>query len=177
VQATDADNDSLTYLWEFPDGTRSDQRAFSRTFALGGTWRIRITVSDGKTSASSELSLTMKTMTGLWDFRGTSADPNANLGYVERLELTQSAGAISGIRHSVFSFGEYHCPLTGTVRATPPQVSIDVPECRTSTGGVYGAARWDFQSDADINTLVGTGQARNPMTGQVNPSFVTIRRQ
>lgn len=67
VQASDADNDPLTYLWEFPDGTQSNQRAFSRVFQLGGTWRIRVTVSDGKAAASSEMTLEMKTLTGSWD--------------------------------------------------------------------------------------------------------------
>jgi hypothetical protein len=66
VQASDSDNDRLTYLWEFPDGTTSDEPTFTRVIQHAGVYTIRVNVSDGKLSTTSELSLNLQTVTGDW---------------------------------------------------------------------------------------------------------------
>jgi glucose/arabinose dehydrogenase len=44
--STDPQNNPLTYLWEFPDGTTSTRGITSKTFSVAGTYDIRLTVKD-----------------------------------------------------------------------------------------------------------------------------------
>ena len=44
--STDPQNNPLTYLWEFPDGSTSTRGVTSRTFSIAGTYLIRLTVTD-----------------------------------------------------------------------------------------------------------------------------------
>jgi hypothetical protein len=144
VQASDADNDPLTYLWEFPDGSRSDQRAFTRVFLLGGTWRIRVTVSDSNTSTSSELTLEMKTMSGSWQFvRGTP---------VAQFDLVQSGSTLEGEFFNL-STPDARCRTTGTFRAAAPQVQMTNSNCSR-----LSPTAWTLTIGTDVDTLTGTLQ-------------------
>jgi hypothetical protein len=145
VQASDADNDPLTYLWEFPDGSRSDQRAFTRTFQLGGTWNIRVTVSDGKTSTSSELTMNMKTLSGRWTL------PTSTTTFYE---LSQGGSGISGT-YTFFSSGNgqsFTCPITGSVRVGG-LVTLHVPYCRTTGTGYLPDIYSDCEVDSSVDVL------------------------
>lgn len=170
VQASDADNDQLTYLWEFPDGTRSDQRAFSRTFQLGGTWRIRVTVSDGKTSASSELSLNMKTITGSWDVKRTDGTALTN---IQTMVFSQNGSSISGVHAS--SDSSTSCPLSGSIRPNEPQLVFDVPECPKTLNGRPTTQFANVYELRMIDTDTFEGPTRIPRLGL--SAIVTIRRQ
>lgn len=44
--STDPQNEPLTYLWEFSDGTTSTRALTSKTFSLAGTYPVRLTVRD-----------------------------------------------------------------------------------------------------------------------------------
>lgn len=170
VQATDADDDPLTYLWEFPDGSRSDQRAFTRTFHLGGTWRIRITVSDGKTSTSSELTLEMKTFTGTWEMIPGSVTA------VVQIDLVQSGNTITGRFFNVQS-PEIPCLVRGSVRQAAPQLQFDTYQCTAvvrANGSIatLTPAAYVFTLGSDIDTLTGTGQIL-----QEAPRPFTLRRR
>jgi hypothetical protein len=147
VQASDADSDTLTYLWEFPDGSTSDQRALTRIFREGGLHTIRINVRDGRTTTSVELTLTMKTMTGTWAY---SAGPTTTF------VLNQNGTSISGTNSGGTPGGSYTCPLTGSVRSSAPHVILDRPDCRISDRGTLASARFEFQAaDAAIDILSG----------------------
>ena len=154
VQASDPDNDQLTYFWEFPDGTTSDQRSFSRIFQLGGTHNIRITVRDATTSTSRELSFEMKTLTGRWDQLNTGPA-------VIFLSVEQHGSSLSGTMSVVGPQG-FTCPLTGSLRPSPPHVILDI-SCRNSLS--IGSApplqittqyRVELQLDADFSAWSGT---------------------
>jgi hypothetical protein len=167
VQASDADSDPLTYLWEFPDGTRSDQRAFSRIFQLGGTWRIRVTVSDGKTSTSSELTLNMKTLTGTWDDVGPLTS-----GYTRFVVLNQNGSSITGAMTMLGAEISLNgCPVTGSIRPGQPQIVWDSPACpNTSSSTNVFPSRAELNLGSDTDTLVGlfgtpsVGRIGYPMT-------------
>ncbi len=51
--ATDADNNSLTYSWDFGDHTTGDQANMSHNYAKAGEYSARLTVSDGNAVAFS----------------------------------------------------------------------------------------------------------------------------
>jgi PKD repeat protein len=53
--STDPDGDSLTYTWDFGDGTTGSGRNVTKTYATAGTFAAKLTVSDGRgASAVSE---------------------------------------------------------------------------------------------------------------------------
>jgi hypothetical protein len=150
VQATDPDNDQLTYLWEFPDGTRSDQRSFSRVLQLGGTHNSRITVHDGTTSTSREFSFEMKTLSGQWaDSRGARV-----------WSLVQNGSTVTGTMPST------DCALTGSLRAGAPQLILDA-SCRYTVNHngqqiAHGTHDYhlELQLDAVMSGLSGTERVR-----------------
>lgn len=57
ANATDADNDPLTYSWTFGDGTTSIDANPVHTYAQPGTYVASLTVSDGKDQASGSLTI------------------------------------------------------------------------------------------------------------------------
>jgi mono/diheme cytochrome c family protein len=59
--STDADNDPLTYSWDFGDGTLADGVMPTHTYVLGGTYEVTLVVNDGQ--ASSDPSVTTATIT------------------------------------------------------------------------------------------------------------------
>lgn len=59
ANATDADNDPLTYLWDFGDSTTSTQANPSHTYTAAGTYTASLTVSDSEDTASYSLTITV----------------------------------------------------------------------------------------------------------------------
>jgi glucose/arabinose dehydrogenase len=51
-RAADADSQSLTYLWDFGDGTLSIEPSPTHVYAKAGVYLARVTVSDGSSSGS-----------------------------------------------------------------------------------------------------------------------------
>jgi len=150
VQATDSDDDQLTYLWEFPDGSTSDQRSFSRVFQIGGTHNSRITVHDGTTSTSREFSFEMKTLNGQW----------SDSGGIRVLSLAQNGSTITGLMPL------NDCSLTGSVRAAAPQLILDAA-CRYTVNHngqqiAHGTREYhmELQLDAVMSGLSGTERVR-----------------
>ncbi len=47
-KSTDADNDTLTYAWDFGDGKSSTEKSPSHTYAKEGSYTVKLTVSDKK---------------------------------------------------------------------------------------------------------------------------------
>jgi hypothetical protein len=156
VQATDPDNNALTYLWEFPDGSTSDQRAFSRVFNLGGTHNSRITVRDGRDSTSREFSFEMKTVSGDWD-------DQVHKGKI--FSFSQNGSSISGtMRWDILGV---NCPLTGTLRSSAPQLILEIPPCSraiTHNGQQIATTTQEFRLelalDAAMSGLSGTENER-----------------
>lgn len=145
VQASDADNDTLTYVWEFPDGTTTNQPAFTRVFQHGGVYTIRVNVGDGKTSTRREMTLDMKTMIGGWIV-------SSNL----TLSLNQSGSSIFGTYRTFVA----ECPMTGSIRSGG-FVTLQAPRCPYffALQGVwyeYPQYRWELQPSTDGNNFVGT---------------------
>ncbi len=57
VGSSDADNDPLTYAWDFGDGTSGTGVTTSRTFTAEGARTVTLTVDDGTTTARTERSV------------------------------------------------------------------------------------------------------------------------
>ena len=69
ASATDADGDSLTYTWDFGDGTSATGAAVVHTYGnVSGERSTRLTVSDGRGgSASDTRPVTVGNLTGYWE--------------------------------------------------------------------------------------------------------------
>lgn len=57
--SSDPDGDALTYAWDFGDGTSEDGESVSHTYDTDGEYEVVLTVSDGESSATAELSVTV----------------------------------------------------------------------------------------------------------------------
>lgn len=67
--ASDPDNDSLTYSWNFGDGAAAGTTV-THVFTNVGTLAVRLTVSDGLATTTVTGSVTSRTLTGRWRFSG-----------------------------------------------------------------------------------------------------------
>ncbi len=95
----DADNDTLSYSWDFGDGTpASTQQNPSHTYTAGGTYAAKVTVSDGKggTVTSDPLSVVV-TGGGPPQSTSTTGGITATVGSVLAITLSNTAtfGAIT----------------------------------------------------------------------------------
>jgi cytochrome c len=68
ASATDADGDSLTYVWDFADGTSATGAAVVHTYGnVFGLRSARLTVSDGRGGTASDTrAVTVGNLSGLW---------------------------------------------------------------------------------------------------------------
>jgi len=56
----DVDNDSLTFTWDFDDGTDETGPVVEHTYNETGAYQVMLTVSDGENSSSGHLTVTVK---------------------------------------------------------------------------------------------------------------------
>ncbi|MDD3493628.1 MAG: PKD domain-containing protein [Candidatus Thermoplasmatota archaeon] len=56
----DIDSDTLTYHWDFDEGTVADTPVVEQTFTEKGTYQVTLTVSDGQLEATDRLTVTVK---------------------------------------------------------------------------------------------------------------------
>ena len=58
--ASDADGDTLTYRWDFGDGSTGAGALVEHAYAKAGTYTAVVTVSDGTESVTDSVTLTFK---------------------------------------------------------------------------------------------------------------------
>jgi len=107
ASATDADSDSLTYMWEFGDGTDGTGAAVVHTYGskVSGERGARLTVSDSRGgSATDTRAVTVGNLSGHWEgyvFPGSLGGPY----WIVTLGLSQGVnGATTG---GCFATGPY----------------------------------------------------------------------
>lgn len=59
-ESADPENDLLTYLWSFGDGTTADSSTPTKTFPVAGTYSVTLTVADGTLSSTETREMTVK---------------------------------------------------------------------------------------------------------------------
>lgn len=120
--AEDADGDTLTYLWNFGDGTSANGAAASHTFLTAGNFLVSLTVSDGHAgtaSASLSVSVVAATDSGTGGGAtpppgGTSGDTGGNGGTLLPLKVLKLAGSAK-----FSSSGKDSCSLSAILEHMP----------------------------------------------------------
>jgi PKD domain-containing protein/PEGA domain-containing protein len=139
--ASDPDGDSLTYSWDFGDGSTGTGQTTTKVYSASGTMNVTLTVSDGKKDATATTSVTVRSLTGIWTgFSPAYGNTTAS--------LTQTGSSISG------SWTDQGIPptasITGSVTASAQPVLLNL----LFTDGTR--ATYTASVSADVNTLSGT---------------------
>ncbi len=154
--ATDPDNDTLSYLWDFGDGTPvvTGNGGVTATHAFGaaGTFLTKVTVDDGKGNkvTSGTVQTKINSITGTW--KGTITGSGSPIAFT--MTLTQNSNGTS--------FGTYSDP------EGPGQVGGGINPVNASL--TLTVTQPPFAPFIFTATLSGDG---NTMTGVVNQSGFT----
>lgn len=141
--ASDPDGDSLTFSWDFGDGGTGSGQSASHVYPQAGSFSARVTVSDGKESATTTTSVAIRNLTGTW--RGSIAGlPGSTVG-----QFTQNGSNLSG----TMTFPGIDLP-PGTVSGR-----ITSPFSVTFTVSVPGFQPFTFTGTVDQGATRLTGQA------------------
>jgi len=127
--ATDADEDDITYSWDFGDGETSDEADPAHVYAANGTYTVTLTVSDGTdTYTTDEVEVIVGNIapTALFTYEATnlsvvftdaSTDPNDDtLTYSWDFDGDDTADNTTGgpITYDYTAAGTYNATLTVT---------------------------------------------------------------
>ena len=123
VQTTDFEAGALSYRWEFGDDETSSEAAPTHIYSAPGARTVVVTVSNGRQSSRSEMSVTVYTVTGTWE----------SVGGTTIMHLAQSGSAISGdasVESGTVGSPYTGCPITGSVEVgTPAVILLNQPPC------------------------------------------------
>jgi hypothetical protein len=145
--ATDPDGDTLTFNWNFGDGTTAAGQTVSKVFNRDGGFPVALTVSDGRGgSASAGTSVTARSLTGV----RTSAAREWNF------DIEQSGGTLRG---RLMGFKDTTLanplPLNGVARS-PRSVEFDVPGPFVVGGIRVPGLGFTGTAAPDLDTMTGT---------------------
>lgn len=106
ASASDPDGDSLTYQWDFGDGSSASGQTVRKTYDRAGAYQATVRVTDSRgASGSSSTSITAKSLDGLWE--------DASQGY--GVKMSQSGSTFTG--RTVFSIRNLTGSTKGSVNA------------------------------------------------------------
>jgi hypothetical protein len=130
---------TLTYTWDFGDGTTGSGPLVTHVYGTAGLFTVKLSVSDGKKSATATTAtVTIRSLAGTW--RGTLAGA---LGVT--MTLTQNGAAVTGVYTDQAASG----PLTGSARPASPRVNLVI-----NPSG-FPAASYAADPTADVSRLTG----------------------
>jgi hypothetical protein len=114
--ASDPDGDSLTYSWEFGDGTTAREPTPRHVYNTAGSFSVQCTISDGEHTASGSITVTVRSLAGTWRgvLRGTD----------ETIVITHSGAALGGTFVDMFGSGV----ISGFVSTSSPLVRFTIQQ-------------------------------------------------
>ena len=162
--SSDPDQDSLTYSWDFGDGSTGSGVTTSHTYGSSGTFSIRLTVSDAEAQVDTTGSVTVgRDLAGTW---GVGGDVSA-----AAMTLSQSATRLSGsynqtgadggvwsVSGSISGPGDYVCPC---------DISLSF----------RGGTNVEFRGTGDADFISGTYTERRGGQTIIQDAPITFTRQ
>lgn len=125
--AADADGDTLTYAWDFGDGSTSSEANPTHTFTTVGEFTVKVTVGDGRFSTSATLPVSVHA-----ESTDAPIDLSATVDLVLGLSLSGPA-TFSPLTPAVTR--EYTTSVTGQVTSTAGSAVMTVSDpSATNTG-------------------------------------------
>jgi hypothetical protein len=152
--ARDPDGDSLSYAWEFGDGSTSNEIAPRHVYNATGSFTVRCTISDGSESAAGTTSVTIRSLAGTW--RGTLQ------GVQETFGITQSGAALGGTLVDAFGSGV----ISGFVANSSPLIRLTILQT--------GFNPFTFTGNPNAEITVVTGMLNG--SGFINEPFSMTRQ-
>ena len=151
--ATDKNNDPVSFAWDFGDGATGTGPDASHIYATAGTFTVKVTASDGKASASSQTTVTIRSIAGTWRSNPVSytlgGAPQGTLQWV--FTLTQASAVLTGTLQASGAVPQLASPGTvnGLVATSSPAVTLQ--------GSVPGwlPPTFTLNPNTDVATLTG----------------------
>ncbi len=127
--ASDPDGDSLSYTWNFADGSTGTGASVSHVFPSAGTYTVSVEVSDGKDKVTGTTSVTVKSMGGGW----TGAIQSGGVSLPISMNLSQNGSGVGGTYAANYpGYGAVSGTVAGNVRA-PANVTLTVSASKGTT--------------------------------------------
>src|SRR5213592_2967158 len=154
ARANDPDGDPLSYTWDFGDGATASEQMPRHVYNTIGSFSVKCTVTDGKHSDTSSISVMVRSLAGNW--RGVLDNVQ------ETLVITQTGATLGGTFVDVLGSGV----VSGFVATSPPLIRFTILQT--------GFNPFTFMGDpnGDITTVTGVVNGSG-----FNAAPLTITRQ
>jgi glucose/arabinose dehydrogenase len=170
-QSSDPDGDTLTYRWDFGDGTSSTRSTFSKTYQKAGKYRATLTVSDGRGGTNTD-SVTIQAGNTRPSAEITSPSAFAEFSVGQTITLTGKGtdaedGAIPASRMTwqVLLHHDTHThPLFGPTTGNNLTFQAPAPEDLAAAGNSYLEIRLTVRDSGGLGKVA----ALNLMPNKVN---------
>lgn len=170
--ASDAENDPLSYAWDFGDGQTASGTQATHLYTTAGEKRVVLTVRDGLATTTASAAVTIRDLSGTWRIAGTAFDG------VTEYRIAQPPGGTSVAVTVVFpgdtapGTGSLVDPRDFKVLYSNPDFATGARWCNYAFSGTVNAA---LQSMGGTLTCVRPGPPTCTCDGQQQP--VTLTRQ
>ena len=170
-QSSDPDGDTLTYRWDFGDGSSSTQSSFSKTYQKAGKYRATLTVSDGRGGIDTD-SVTIQPGNTRPDAEITSPTASMEFSVGQTITLTGMGtdaedGTIPSSRMTwqVLLHHDTHThPFFGPTTGNNLTFQAPAPEDLAAAGNSYLEIRLTVRDSGGLGKLV----SMNLMPNKVN---------
>ena len=154
AQASDPDDDDLTYAWEFGDGDIGQDNPVTHTYSISGDFTVKLSVSDGEFETTSELSLTI--------FPADAQEPTAAIATSKMNNCDDDDPPASGTYILVWLCDD----MEDTDRDYNPSTTVTLDASGSQAGGAEAWLtewKWDLNMNLDSD---GDGNKANDVDAE-----------
>jgi PKD repeat protein len=163
--ATDADNDTLTYAWDFGDTATSTQQNPIHTYNTPGTYTAKVTVSDGKGGTAS------KTFTITVELRKVTVNTPIGGDVATQLSLNLGAGPTTLGKITPGVAADYTASVSASITSTAGDAALTVSDPDATNTGKLVAGTYSLAQALQVRATnaANPNTAFAPVTGSASP--------